>query len=129
MKIVFYDPVAGKSGKKLLNKVQGECPEYTTEICPGIHNFRDTLCRPRQDISIAILQAENQLDLKELISMDDLLENIRVIQVLPDRFPTTLFLGLKMKNSYLTFSDSDFTDVVSVLNKISKNVTINQRRS
>ncbi|MCP4118100.1 MAG: hypothetical protein GY737_22400 [Desulfobacteraceae bacterium] len=77
-----------------------------------------TLCRPSHGISIAILIAGTLGELKELISMEDLLENIRVILVLPDRTPATLCLGVGLKTSFLTFSDSDFTDVSSVLAKI-----------
>ncbi|MBI9087594.1 MAG: hypothetical protein JEZ12_00050 [Desulfobacterium sp.] len=80
--------------------------------------LQKTLCRPRHGITIAVLVAASLRELKELISMGDLLDNIRVILVLPDRTPTTLYLGVGLKTSFLTFIDSDFNDVISVLNKI-----------
>lgn len=129
MIVVFYDSVAGKAGKRLWSKIQRQCPECPVKKKISMASLSQAFCRPLHGISIAILVPGTILELKELIAMEDLLENIRVILVLPDRVPTTISLGLKLRTCFFTFSDSDFTDVISVLKKILNHQTINQRRN
>lgn len=118
MIVVFSNSKVDGGGKRLWSKIQGRLPECPVKTCSGMDSLQKTLCRPSHGISIAILVAATLRELKDLISMGDLLENIRVILVLPDRAPTTLYLGFELKTSFLTFIDSDFNDVISVLNKI-----------
>ena len=118
MIVVFSNSKADAVGKRLWSKIQVCLPECPAKLCSGMDMLQKTLCRPRHGISIAILVAATLRELKELILIEDLLENIRVILVLPDRNPTTLYLGVGLKTSFLSYIDSDFNDVISVLNKI-----------
>lgn len=118
MEIFFYHHDETEVSHKLNNAVIAGVPgakisEFTTKelLSAGIR-------RCPQTISAAVLLASGSKDLLDLISINYLLGDIPKILILPDRHESTVKTGHHLLPRYISYTDSDFTDVASVLNKM-----------
>ena len=57
----------------------------------------------------------------EFLLIRDLLADIPVILILPDRKKETIHLGHKLCPRFLSYTDSNFSDVALVLSKMMRN--------
>ncbi|MFC1552775.1 hypothetical protein ACFL6P_09470 [Candidatus Latescibacterota bacterium] len=75
------------------------------------------------DIIVVILTVDND-DLSEVYTLRRILHDIRLILILPDLEESTISKGFECYPRFVSYINSDFTDVISVLNKmIEKNVS------
>jgi hypothetical protein len=79
---------------------------------------------------IFILFAETENRLKELFRLIDLLENKRIILILPDQSKTTVSAALNFYPRYFTQINNSYNDLCAVLNKMifSKDTTDNDNK-
>lgn len=108
------------------NGAAGHLERIINDVVPGDDLL---VCRSSKDLSqrlrslgekyeIAVLVAANTRELEEFVSLEDLLENLRVIFILPDRKKATISKGHKLRPRFLTYMDGDFMDVAAVLKKM-----------
>ncbi len=64
---------------------------------------------------------ENRLELNEVIQMECLLHNMRIILILYNQDQETLMAGHTLYPRFISFLESDFRDVGSVLEKVIHN--------
>lgn len=121
MQVVLYENGVHDAGKKLWNIIGSQVDKAHTERFTTLDSFSQELRQPMNGISIAILLAPTKHELLELISLQELMDNIQVILVLADRNADTLSLGRHIRNSFISDVDSDLSDVGSVLKQILKN--------
>jgi hypothetical protein len=69
---------------------------------------------------IALILASTRQDLDALICNRDLFNSLKVVLIVPDRKKETIFKGHLFRPRYLSFRDSDFSDVSQVLQKLLK---------
>ena len=67
---------------------------------------------------MAVLLAESQQQLLDILSLHDLLENVRVILILPDRVYDTTSKGLLLRPRFMEYIDGNFENIAAVLNKM-----------
>lgn len=70
----------------------------------------------RQDI--IILQAHDTKILHKAASLKELLSGHRIILILPDNLQETVALGHSLRPRFITYQDSDFLEMASVLSKM-----------
>ncbi len=68
--------------------------------------------------SLVILHANNRKQLKDYLDLQEILADNKIILILPDRHPETLFLGHRLRPRFITYKDSDFLELTSVLDRI-----------
>lgn len=116
MNILFYARKGvAESIQKLIEKAS-----FEVEIHRTIRDLKERLRRPLSDRTIAILAAHTLEDLKELLVIRNLLSNVRIILVLPDRESETVAAGHNMHARFLTYLDGNPAEVVLVLNRMSE---------
>ncbi len=120
MQVVLYENGIHDAGKKLWNIIGTQVYKTHTKHFTTLDSFSQELRQPMNGISIAILLAPTKHELLELVSLQDLLDNIQVILVLSDRNADTLSLGRHIRHSYISDVESDLSDVGSVLKQILK---------
>ncbi|NVM57217.1 MAG: hypothetical protein HWN51_03755 [Desulfobacterales bacterium] len=69
-------------------------------------------------MDIAVLLAASREELSDILSIRDLLTDIRVILVLPDRDDDTIAKGHTLRPRFFTYADSDFVEIAAVLSKM-----------
>ena len=85
----------------------------------------------RPDISydgtIAVLLAHSKKELQSLLSIRDLIADVRVIMVLPDREDDTIKKGFLLYPRLVTYVDGDFVLVAAVLKKMIARINSNKK--
>ena len=121
MNLLFYTTEIRGNGKHLQSVIEELVPEDKTEIYRTIDSLSHRLRRPICDLAVAVLLAASNEDLLDLLSISDLLDDLRVILLLPNREKDTIAKGHTMRPRFLTYADSNFSDVAAVLSKMLQN--------
>ncbi len=83
-----------------------------------LDDLRDILMESRFKDSLVVLLPADCQDLKDLQSLKDLLERVRIILVAPDRDAETVALAHGLRPRYLGYRDGPLWDVVAVMTKM-----------
>lgn len=83
-----------------------------------LDSFAEALRHINIDPSIAFLVVPNRTALRQLVTLRELLSEIRVVLILPDRDPQTIVLGHQLRPRYVGFRDSQPGDVLAVINRL-----------
>jgi len=122
MNVLFYKPVAKEENKKLINEVLEDLnTDSKLEVHLTIDSLSHSLRQPKEDSVIAVLLAEREKDLVDILAIKDLLSDIRVVLVLPDREKDTITKGHSLRPRFLSYANSDYSEVSTVLSKMIKN--------
>ncbi|RKX60288.1 MAG: hypothetical protein DRP28_01560 [Thermodesulfobacteriota bacterium] len=128
MNLLFYAREEHGVCERLQRLIEGLVSEDNIEICMTIESLSQRLRQPTYDLSIAVLLAADSQDLTELLSIRDLIWDLRLILILPDRETGTIAKGHTLRPRFLTYLDSDFADVTAVLKKMLSNTDGNFAR-
>ena len=128
MNLLFYARKEHGAGERLQTLIEGLVSEDNIEICMTIESLSQRLRQPTYDLGIAVLLAADSQDLTELLSIRDLIWDLRLILILPDREIGTIAKGHTLRPRFLTYLDSDFADMTAVLKKMLLNTDGNSAR-
>jgi hypothetical protein len=114
MQILFYakDGV-GKSLRRAVKNLFSDVEAYRT-ISSLTNRFR----YPLDDLTVAVLVAQTSDELADIVSLRNLLSDVRVILILPNRDPKTVDVGHSLHPRFMSYVDSDFSVVIAVLRKM-----------
>ena len=118
MSVILYLPPKEKSEENLLQMVKKAIPDHAIEIYSSIRQLSDRLHQPLLDVSVAVLYAASRAELMEMIYLDDLLGELRVVLVLPNGDPEILEKAHMLHPRFIASTESDFRHLGSVLKKI-----------
>ena len=118
MNLLVYAAKSDGVAQHLQQVVAEIVPKKNLQIYRNFNSLSYRLQQPMNGLKIAILMAGNDQDLNDFISLQDLLSELRIILILPDREPGTFAMGHKLGPRYMTYTDSDFQDVKAVLSKM-----------
>ena len=86
MKVVLYANGGNAPASRNLKRIIETCvPSNSLEVYGSRHDFAQRIYHIPRNIDIAVLFAQNQDQLSELISLKDFLVDVRIILILPDR--------------------------------------------
>ena len=88
------------------------------EIYQSFNRFVHKLRQLPRYNTVAIIYPHCNDDLTDILTICDLLSDIRVILILPDHHQETVSRGFKLFPRYVSYADSDFSDVGAVLSKM-----------
>jgi len=123
MKIVYCCPGPDAGCEKVRRIVEILVAADSFEIYRSITEFEKFV---RHDLTfgyLIILHASLAEHLEHFASLRDLLIGHKVILILPDRQRDTVIIGHTLRPRFLTYDDSDFLDMASVLCHIMKQPT------
>ena len=103
---------------RLLTLVGTVVPENTIEIFTTIDSLSNTLRRFHSGPVLALILTSTPNDLMNILLLKDQLNDVPMILVLPDRKPSTISTGTRLHPRFISYIDSDFQDVVAVLEKM-----------
>ena len=106
-------------GERLQAAIEASVPvQERIEVYRKLDDLTYRLRQFRSNLTVAVILAANQDELTNLLSTKELIRDLRVIMVLPDREQVTIRKGFALRPRYFTVVDSDFSDVTAVLNKM-----------
>ena len=116
--VILFSTSQRKSGERLQRIVEAVVSEKNVKIYRTIDALSGGLRQPRNDVSVALLLASSRMDLHELVSLRDLLWDIKIILILPDSDPETIAKGHILRPRFLSDCKSNFQDVAAVLTRM-----------
>lgn len=118
MNILYYTSTINGAGERLQEAIESVVQAENTEVYRNLESFIQRLRRPTQLLDVSILFANSRTDFLDLLSIRDLLLNLRIILILPDGNKETITRGHTLFPRFLTYANSDFKDVAAVLKKM-----------
>ena len=128
MRLLFFCEDTKGPGKEIQKMIEAQVRKEDMEIYRTIRDLSQRLHQPRGTINIVVLLAANGKNLAELLLLAELLNDIPMILVLPDRQANTISKGHKFHPRFTCYLDNDFSDAALVLAKIIK-IQEKQRRN
>jgi len=118
MSVLLYSAEKKAAGQRIQRVLEVLVAEERREIYRTIEDVAIRLRRPVYDIDVAILLAITREELRLMMPLRELLDDVRIILVLPDRGRDTIAKGHSLRPRFLTYADSDFVDVGAVLGRM-----------
>ena len=118
MKVLFYSSDEKGGGLKVQDLVTAKIPRECLEIYRSIRELSNRLRYRSQDVAAAVLVATGTEDLKSLVSIRNLLENIRNILILPNSDQRNISLGHSLYPRFIGFADGSLDDIAAVINNV-----------
>lgn len=115
MTLLIYSTKTNGAEERLFRVIGLMLPENKFELNRSINDLSQWLRQPVFNPTIAILLASCREDLQEMLSIRELLDNTKVILILPDANPDTVAKGHMLRPRFLSYCNSDFIDVAAVL--------------
>ena len=96
------------------SRVSGACLENYSNPEELFHRLR----QPRLNIKIAVFAIAGSAELDRLLTLRELLADIRLVLVLADKDPQTLAKAHALAPRFITFTDAGIEPLVSVVEKM-----------
>lgn len=85
-----------------------------------IDNLAQSLRHPTENSDVAVLLVSNQEDLKNILSIAHLFQNIRIILLVPSKEAEIVALAHRLRPRFLTDINTDLAEITAVLKKMFK---------
>ncbi len=118
MALLIYSTRKEGAGERLQRVIELMFPHTVFEIYRSIGKLSKRLRQPVLNSTVVVLLASSREELLDLLSLQDLLWDMKIILILPDSTPDSIAEGHLLRPRFLSDCDSDFVDVAAVLNLI-----------
>ncbi len=118
MNILSYITVKSNQGERLQRVIEVFSPKEKIETCRSIVTLREKLQQPFKHLDVAVFFPSDENELSDLLSLRDLLRDMRIILVLPDRTRGIVAMGHMLRPRLISYGDSDFFEVAAVLGRM-----------
>lgn len=128
MDLHIYIPTEEINESSLIQLIGKRTPQFQIEIFRSIKDSKTRLKKPHYTFTVAIVFAPNRQDITDVLSLDHLLRDIKIILVISHYNHGTLSMAHILRSrfiSYFSFSSKeiDSGEITSVLQKILKHQT------
>ncbi|MEW5724981.1 MAG: hypothetical protein AB1896_17855 [Thermodesulfobacteriota bacterium] len=120
MTVLFWSAAKTEAESLLCGIVESVSAGRVVESLPDLEALARRLRRPGADEVAVVLLAGTREALEALLSMEEFLRDRKIILVLPDHDKETVALGHRLGPRFLTYLDSDLSDVGAVLTRMIK---------
>jgi hypothetical protein len=118
MQLLFYASKNDINEKRLKDAIQAASLAGAIEHFTSLDDFRDRLRRIVEPNSIMVLAAVDRKELLKMQSFRDMLTEIYIILVLPDRKKSTIHLAHLLRPRFLSVIGDDFVDLNQIVAKM-----------
>jgi hypothetical protein len=118
MNLLVYAAKSDGVTQHLQQVIEEIVPKKNLEIYRNVNSLSYRLQQPMNGLEIAILLAGRDQDLTDFLSIQDLISELRIILILPNREPSTFEKAHKLGPRFMAYADNDFEDVKAVLGKM-----------
>ncbi len=115
MASIIYIPSENDLEHRFLALLEMAIPKKKFEICHSVGELSARLGMPLSNVKVAVLFAATRAEIMQILSLGDLIADVKSIVVLADDDRDTMMKAHTLRPRYITWLDSDFSNVVSVL--------------
>lgn len=116
MKLLFYS-TDYKQAERLRTIIENKIDNVNMNICRNFDHLDHTL-RTVYFFSAVVLMVTNKEELLELLTIQKMLERMKIILILPDDSDYFIKTACKLYPRFLTESGQNLMEIADVLNKI-----------
>jgi hypothetical protein len=116
--ILLYAKEANSLEERLLKKVEEVVPPRSLEVVRTVESLSRRLTMQAYSRAIVILLVANRADLMDVAAIQHLLYDVRSILILSDRETDAVTIAHGLRPRFVSYHDSDFSDVGAVLGKM-----------
>jgi hypothetical protein len=118
MQLLFYASKNDKNEDRLEAAIRSAAPGGTIEHFTGLTELRDRLRSIFEPDSVMVLAAVDRSELKKMRTFRDMLTEIFIILVLPDREKSTIHLAHQLRPRFISQIQDDFSELNQVVTKM-----------
>jgi len=118
VKILFYSSIMDYRGTQIRGMLETLVPEDSLEIYGSIEDLTRGIHRLCDHRTIILLRARNREELLRIVSFGDLLQDLRLVLLIPDREEDTISLAHRLRPRFLSNCENNFSDAMNVLRKM-----------
>ena len=118
MGVLLYFPSPGGTGERLQKEIERLVPPEEIEIYRTREELYRRLLAPKGDLVVVILVIPDREELLVILSLSELLQDLRIFLLLPDKEKDTISKGHILRPRFLGYADGDIGVVIKVLEKI-----------
>jgi len=115
MASIIYTPSENGLERRFLEQLEMAIPKKRFEICRSIGELSARLGRQPLSVKVAVLFAVTRTEIMRILLLGDLMADVKSIVVLADDDRDTVMKAHTLRPRYITWMDSDFSKIVSVL--------------
>jgi hypothetical protein len=115
MASIIYIPSENDLGHRFLALLEMAIPNKKFEICRSVEEMSARLGMPLSNVKVAVLFAVTRTEIMRILALGDLIADVKSIIILADDDRDTMMKAHTLRPRYITWLDSDFSNVVSVL--------------
>ncbi|HSA95378.1 MAG TPA: hypothetical protein VLJ16_04970 [Acidobacteriota bacterium] len=120
MNVLFFMARPGAGGEELLRSIAPIVPEVRVEAVFDLRGFSERLRRPRDAASVSLIWGPSREDLRNILSLKDLLKPGRTLLVLADQDAETVALAHSLLPAFIAYIDEGGEEILSVLKKLAR---------
>jgi hypothetical protein len=118
MQLLFYSSKNDKNEHRLEAAIRAVAPGGTIEHFKGLAELRDRLRSIVEPDSIMVLAAVDRSELVKMQAFRDMLTEIFIILVLPDREKSTIHLAHLLRPRFISQLQDDFSELNQIVTKM-----------
>lgn len=118
MQLLYYASKNEESENRLEAAIRTAIPDVTIEHFTQLSGLRDRLRSIVEPDSIMVLAAVDRAELLKMQAFRDMLTEIFIILVLPDREKSTIHLAHLLRPRYISQLQDDFSELNQIVTKI-----------
>lgn len=118
MELVVYAKENVAASTELEAAIRKAVPGQDIATYRSLEELERRLQQPRKDWKLAVLKTCSGEELKSILLMRDLLSDLHLIVILPDRDEETISLAHQLGPRFLSYADNDLNDIGSVLTNL-----------
>ena len=116
--LLLYAKAPNGVSQALKTILNDRSPGADLETYASLDGLFDRLHKPRLNLEIGVLAIGNEGELDRLVTIRELLSDMRLVLVLPDKDPHTVAKAHALAPRFITFADAGMAPLVSVVNKM-----------
>ncbi len=119
MKIILYDSSEdGKGNKHLQKTIESTISDNPLEVFHRIPDLIRRFHRIPKEVDIAVLLAQSDEQLSELVVLKNIIEDVPIILALPKQDRAMIKKGYHLNPKFIDFMDGGFSNTSAVLEKM-----------
>jgi len=120
MRIIFYSSENEPTCERMQQVIEMNLSRNRIEACRTVEALSQRLEQPIAELLIVVILAASREELSSIMVLRELLLDRRIILVLPDDDPETASWGHTLRPRFITYRNSDYSDVSVVLGRMIK---------
>lgn len=126
MRFLLYSRGSEETIRRLQSAIAAVAPPDQVEVYSSTVALQEALQWGTSHLAVVVLCVSSAEDLKEILEMGEWLLDLRTILLLPDREVSTFSLGLALRPRFISYLDTDLSDVSAV---VARMVAVHQEES